>query len=224
MEICRYCKLKPVAPRSKSRCVDCLKSCYSSRDKQRTERKTNGQCVECGKPRVPTNTHYCAFHAHRFKILRRARTAAHRGAALCTVCSSPKAPNSTRCEKHLVETRERARAYRWRYRGILHKQDRDHKLAIMHHYGDRCACCGEENPAFWTIDHIEGGGNAHRREIGRGGLLRWLKKNNYPAGFQILCCNCNFAKWRVGICPHRLARESLKVDTMPYEGDSMVWN
>ena len=67
-----------------------------------------------------------------------------------------------------------------------------------------CACCGEANPGFLTIDHINGGGNAHRREVGGGNnLLVWLKKQGYPAGFQVLCFNCNAGRyWNGGSCPH----------------------
>jgi len=34
-------------------------------------------------------------------------------------------------------------------------------------------------------------------------MARWLKKNNYPDGFQVLCMNCNLGKQRNnGVCPH----------------------
>ena len=67
-----------------------------------------------------------------------------------------------------------------------------------------CACCGETNLGFLTIDHINGGGNAHRRELGGGGtLLVWLRKQGYPDGFQVLCFNCNAGRyWNGGTCPH----------------------
>lgn len=56
------------------------------------------------------------------------------------------------------------------------------------------------------IDHVNGGGNAHRRSIGGTTactvrFYRWLEVNNYPEGFQVLCHNCNFAKSHGG-CPH----------------------
>ena len=35
--------------------------------------------------------------------------------------------------------------------------------------------------------------------------IRWLKRNGYPAGYQVLCFNCNFAKHRKGACPHTRA-------------------
>jgi hypothetical protein len=69
-----------------------------------------------------------------------------------------------------------------------------------------CACCGDTEDVFLCIDHIDGGGNAHRRKIGkpRGGFgfYLWLIKKNYPDGFQVLCHNCNFAKHILGRCPH----------------------
>jgi hypothetical protein len=48
-----------------------------------------------------------------------------------------------------------------------------------------------------TIDHINGGGNKHRKQVGTNGGLAfyyWLKRNNYPEGFQVLCCNCQAIK------------------------------
>lgn len=57
-----------------------------------------------------------------------------------------------------------------------------------------------------TIDHMNGGGNRHRREINISGMsfYRWLKQNNYPAEFQVMCFNCNFAKHVLGECPHKI--------------------
>lgn len=31
----------------------------------------------------------------------------------------------------------------------------------------------------------------------------WLRRNNYPNGFQVLCHNCNMAKGFYGKCPHQ---------------------
>lgn len=73
-----------------------------------------------------------------------------------------------------------------------------------------CACCGEKEPMFLTIDHVENDGNKHRKElatkIGKGGtaFFDWLKRNKFPPGFQVLCRNCNWGKHaNGGICPHR---------------------
>lgn len=79
------------------------------------------------------------------------------------------------------------------------------RLAVLSHYSNNkleCACCGEHHLEFLTIDHISGGGNEHRREIGDN-LYRWLVLNNFPPGFQVLCSNCNTALGIYGACPHQ---------------------
>ena len=49
------------------------------------------------------------------------------------------------------------------------------------------------------IDHINGKGTEHRKKIGFN-IYPWLVKNNFPEGFQTLCCNCS--KGHLGYCPH----------------------
>lgn len=100
------------------------------------------------------------------------------------------------------------------------------RLEVLTHYSNgtpKCACCKEQGIYFLTIDHTVGNGAAHRREIGMAqgdanqvkkenqkvsmggnGFVYWLKKNNYPEGYQILCANCNFAKRANPTCPHKL--------------------
>lgn len=68
--------------------------------------------------------------------------------------------------------------------------------------GAKCQCCGETALDFLTIDHIKGGGRKHRKEIGTD-LVGWLRKNNYPEGFRVLCMNCNFAIRYGKTCPHK---------------------
>lgn len=93
-------------------------------------------------------------------------------------------------------------AYRQNYKN-------KYKEKVFSHYGKFCACCGENEIDFLTIDHINGDGNKHRKELGnKGGLsfYKWLVENNFPKEFQTLCMNCNWAKSRLsnkGICPHQ---------------------
>ena len=94
--------------------------------------------------------------------------------------------------------KSRNKEYRLRYR----------ELAIEYYSNGRkiCACCNEKVQQFLTIDHIDGGGNKHRKLIGIAGghnFYYWLKRNNYPEGYQVLCMNCNHAKGIFGICPHQ---------------------
>lgn len=76
-------------------------------------------------------------------------------------------------------------------------------------YGSACACCGERMHEFLTIDHINGGGEQHRKVLNRRGwrFYEWLRKNDYPAGYRVLCWNCNAAHGAFGYCPHDVTKE-----------------
>ena len=98
-----------------------------------------------------------------------------------------------------TKKREKAKRQAKRQRAKL-------KKAAIDAYGGHCQCCKEAEIEFLTIDHINGGGNAHRREVGFNGSLsfyRWLHKSDYPPGFQTLCHNCNFSKRIGGVCFHQ---------------------
>lgn len=68
----------------------------------------------------------------------------------------------------------------------------------MQHYSGKeipkCICCGEKNLEFLTIDHINNCGDKRESRTGYY-TYSWLKRNNYPEGFQVLCYNCNLAKY-----------------------------
>lgn len=66
------------------------------------------------------------------------------------------------------------------------------------------ACCGETEPLFLSLDHVNNDGASHRKVIDRRKLYKWLARNHYPSGFQVLCMNCNHGKFRNGgVCPHQ---------------------
>lgn len=83
------------------------------------------------------------------------------------------------------------------------------KKEVFEHYSNDlviCNCCGESEIKFLAIDHINGDGNKERKNTkSKGGqkTYRWLRKNGYPLGYQVLCHNCNMAKGFYGICPHK---------------------
>lgn len=81
---------------------------------------------------------------------------------------------------------------------------RELRRFVLDHYGAFCACCGEREDAFLTIDHINSDGAQRRKEHGvSGALYRWIIKNNFPDDFQILCFNCNCGRYHNGgRCPH----------------------
>lgn len=73
------------------------------------------------------------------------------------------------------------------------------KNEVLTHYGSSCACCG--STIQLSIDHINGDGAEHREELfgnprygGGSGIYTWLRLNDFPPGFQILCKRCNRSK------------------------------
>jgi hypothetical protein len=96
------------------------------------------------------------------------------------------------------------------------------RAAILHYGGYKCACCEITEPMFLTIDHINGGGCRHRKEMAPfngGQLYKWLKDNNYPPGFRVLCMNCNQGTWRNGgICPHKIGLAGDTQEGPQFEG------
>jgi len=95
------------------------------------------------------------------------------------------------------------------------------RLAFQAYGGPKCACCGEEEDYFLSLDHIEQDGNAHRLTVGKrkdwGGhhLYRHLKQRGYPAGYQVLCFNCNHGRrMNGGVCPHKGKNPDVKIHTV----------
>lgn len=113
-------------------------------------------------------------------------------------------------------TRERQKRYRQADPEKIRKQDRERrlrlKLLVISAYGGRCACCGETEPEFLSIDHVNGGGTKHRKKVGFSGTVyRLCRDLGFPAEYQILCFNCNFSKSRGGVCVHKRA----SLDVLP---------
>ena len=63
----------------------------------------------------------------------------------------------------------------------------------------KCKRCGTEDVDVLCLDHIEGGGTKDRIDTGHwGGRLHYyLKKYDFPTGYQVLCANCNLKKFIV---------------------------
>jgi len=90
---------------------------------------------------------------------------------------------------------------------------RNRKQEFVDAYGGKCSCCGEKHLEFLTLEHINGDGRIHRKELQASGqvtgkavggkMYSWLKKHHYPKnGFTVLCWNCNCAKKYGRPCPH----------------------
>lgn len=126
----------------------------------------------------------------------------HRLLGLCRTCPRPLANGSNIfCEYHRVNNRARERI-RDRKSTLVLKQE------CVNHYGGKCSCCGEILIEFLSLDHINGNGNIHRKflfkhNVGGSHMYRWLKKNNFPEGYRLLCMNCNWAMRYRKECPHK---------------------
>lgn len=177
-------------------------------NEKRKQRIQDGLCGTCGKNPITKFT-----ECEPCKIKRRDRQkAAYQGyvpsvaqkevvrqrrldriaSGLCSRCGKePPTKDAAECE--------RCRFVQKEYKQRL-------KTEAYEHYGGlRCSCCGESIAAFLSLDHINNDGAEHRRTVKPGvAFYLWLKRNNYPEGFQVLCMNCNWGKaMNNGICPHQ---------------------
>ncbi len=130
-------------------------------------------------------------------------------------------PYTKQSDKNAAQSRfqstEKGRDYLRRYRQTekykntnrIGARRRHTKMRVrcLSHYSNgnpKCSCCGEDKYEFLCIDHINGGGNKHRKEWRKnhGSLCHFLVSNGFPDGFRVLCHNCNLAIGFYGKCPH----------------------
>lgn len=193
--------------------------------------KAAGICPRCAKrPRSATRL-ICApcieAEAARRPEQMKARYVARLAAGLCTRCGKRNALTGNKscelCRTVLLERARQASDEAKEHRRALHRvwraanPDNDRarsltyrrklKAAALARYGTACQCCHEDNPAFLTLDHINGDGNTHRRalfgaNISGTSFYKKLRQAGWPDGLQTLCWNCNMAKAHYGICPH----------------------
>lgn len=121
--------------------------------------------------------------------------------------------------KNKTRVAEFARAYRQRHPERVarlqseenKRRNRRLKLEMLQAYGPNCACCGEAHIEFLTLEHLNGDGKAHRREVGASGVYADLKRRGWPRdGYTVLCMNCNWASRGGRTCPHTWMRTLLE--------------
>lgn len=110
-------------------------------------------------------------------------------------------------ERHCLEC-SNAQSSKWRrkignklWNAIIKNNRRRYTFATIQKYGGKCECCGERNPSFLQIDHINGGGTKERGKDG-GAFTSKLYWQPIREDLRVLCANCNFAMGRKGFCPH----------------------
>ena len=187
----KQCLQCGVPTKGTRQCADCnhKRRLAAARKKQRREKGRT--CNICGKSKPSAGLKTCRACRKRHKLFQEKHAAKCLAAGLCTICGKHPLIDKARCQscadKHVTKRRSL-------------------RLRVIAAYGAICKCCGENDEAFLQVDHIDGGGRQHLKKIGNM-FYRWLEIHKFPAGFQILCCNCNFAKARCGICPHERARQ-----------------
>ena len=80
------------------------------------------------------------------------------------------------------------------------KYHRDNRIDCLKIYSKKvsnssesiCSSCGLKDVRFLQIDHINGVTTNDGR--GASNLVSYLRRNNYPDGYQVLCGNCNWLK------------------------------
>jgi hypothetical protein len=165
-------------------------------------RKENKACLQCKNPADP-GVLLCDTHRRNSAAREKSRRARLEASGLCNSCGRlPPIEQSKLCS----QCREKNRAISKITQRNRRAQDR---ALVFAYYGTSCACCGEARDVFLSIDHIDGEGAAHRRELnGAIGFYRWLVKNRFPSGFRTLCMNCQWGYRNGAICPHQLSTTS----------------
>lgn len=102
-----------------------------------------------------------------------------------------------------MATLAEGRARHQRQLAYVRQRAKSRRRQVIRHYGGMCDCCSEDRFEFLALDHINGGGEQHRLEVGSGAhMISWIIANNYPPIFRVLCHNCNQAIGYYGRCPH----------------------
>lgn len=180
------CGAPPVADRKL--CGQCAAKKAEERRERYKKKLGTGVCL-CGRV-IAGKQATCQECRSKATAIRMRTYAERKVAGLCTDCGADTVDRKFRCAScytiHLQQTRK-----------AWNKQ----RETIIDHYGSKCQCCGQSDPRYLQIDHVNNDGHHHRIEVGRH-IMSWAIKNNFPAGLQLLCANCNSGKARYGVCPH----------------------
>lgn len=185
------CRCGKPARTGSTSCEHCLTSQSKSAKNRADKALAHGFCAKCKTHPVKPGHHHCPDCLEIRRLKQIEKRSQCKVAGICRSCSArPHMPDHTLCAKCRLQRLEHYCSLK--------------RNAFNAYGGPICRCCGETIFEFLTIDHIDGGGSKHRQIIGNA-IYRWLKHNNYPPGFQVLCFNCNASKGGAGECPHKRA-------------------
>src|SRR5882762_6979050 len=133
--LCVQCNDKPIDGK-----VMCQKHLDKSRQKlisHREKLSSKGLCV-CGKPldSKRKNCRQCIKSTGKLREIWRANS-------LCISCGKERMEGFLCCEQCIKQYRSKGVSNRVKW-----------KRQIFDHYGNCCACCGEKEIVFLTVDHI----------------------------------------------------------------------
>lgn len=109
----------------------------------------------------------------------------------CSSCGTT-VERLSKCQKCFVRTRQQLLSY---------------KIRVIEGYGGKCSCCGESEPLFLQLDHVNNNGVEERKKFHKSTQL-YLKaiREGFPSDYQLLCANCNFGRsLNGGFCPHQIS-------------------
>ena len=222
MTTCTYCQIDHQG--TGKLCPKCADDRRSITKRHREKLFQAGLCIRCGKnpPRQGHKTCVCALDYLKTRADRLAKSKQCVGCAAhlpkddtrkwCSVCRNNDVVRNQERRKQRITSgvclrcggdRQGNTGWCPSCRKKLRNEEQNLKLQVIAAYGGACSCCGEIDPRFLTVDHVNGGGTKHREET-KGKLYRWVRNNNFPTSIQILCFNCNCGRSvNGGICPHK---------------------
>lgn len=111
-------------------------------------------------------------------------------------------------ENHKDEIKARMKRWHEENREYLKEQSRLRRRRLFQQMldalGHRCACCGEKNELFLSLEHKDGDGAEDRRSLTWDQIYKKVIQNPDPMKYEVLCFNCNLGKRRNGgLCPHK---------------------
>ena len=123
-----------------------------------------------------TMNHYCSDkckHTHQSTPIKKCDTDNCTGKVSVMAHHGRKAKFCTKCVKR---TNKR--------RGV--KRSREKLFKCL---GNKCVVCGENDPIYFHVDHINNDGHTDRYRS-----VRYIDYKENPHRFQLMCANCNWAK------------------------------
>jgi hypothetical protein len=142
--------------------VSTAKTSRESSKKKYHKRKEEGLCPSCGNE-LSGDLKTCLDCRDRIKKATQISRQQRLKQNLCIICGLEKSDSGLRC-KSCIEKRNQWYAQS-KYKDNLDRERRIIRAKVFDYYGHECVNCGETKPSCLVIDHIDGGGNEHRKQI-----------------------------------------------------------